>query len=90
MLILNDIITKLNTEFDQMVQDQVVEDHSKKATSNQIALLANSTGQKDGGLSLKKGKGKRKKKGPKLDNVCHNCRDLGYWRNQLACSKCKE
>jgi len=59
-----------------MVQDQVVEDHSKKAASNQIALLANSTGQKDGGLSLKKEKGKRKKKGPKLDNVCHSCRDL--------------
>ena len=55
-----------------------------------MALLANGTSQKGKGLSLKKGKEKRKKKKPKLDDVCHNCGDLGYWRDQLACPKCKE
>jgi len=72
-----------------MVQDQTVEDCSKKAASDQVALLVNGTGQKNRGLSLKKEKEKKKKK-PKLDDVCYNCEDLGYWRNQLAYPKCKE
>ena len=59
----------------------MVEDCSKKTTSDQIALLANGTGQKDRGLSLKKEKEKKKKKGPKPNNIYHNCRGLGHWRN---------
>jgi len=55
-----------------------------------MALLANSTGQKDRGLSLKKGKGKGKKKGPKPDKFCCDCGSLGHWKNQLVCSKYKE
>lgn len=87
LLILNNVITELNAEFDQMVQDRAVEDRSKKAASDQMALLANGTGQKGGGLSSKKGKGKGKKKGPKPDDVCHGCRGLGHWRNQPVCLK---
>jgi len=90
LLILNNVITELNAEFDQMVQDRAVEDRSKKAASDQMALLANGTGQKGGGLSSKKGKGKGKKKGPKPDDVCHGCRGLGHWRNQPVCPKRKE
>ena len=61
-----------------MVQDQAVEDCSKKAASNQITLLANGTGQKGRGSSLKKGKEKRKKKRLKLNDVCCNCGGLGH------------
>ena len=87
---MNDIITELNTEFDQIVQDWAVEDHSKKAVSNQIALLANGTGQKGRDLSLKKGKEKEKKKGLKSNDICYNCGGLGHWKNQPAYPKCKE
>jgi len=61
-----------------MVQGQAVEDCSKKAASNQIALLANGTGQKGGDSSLKKGKGKRKKKRLKPHDICRNCGGLGH------------
>ena len=68
----------------------MVEGHSKKTASNQMTLLANSTGQKDRGLSLKKEKKEEKKKELKPDNVCYNCRGLGHWRNQPACPEYKE
>ena len=56
----------------------MVQDCSKKAASDQITLLANGTGQKGRGSSLKKEKEKKKKKRPKLDDICHDCGDLGY------------
>jgi len=55
-----------------------------------MALLANGINQKGRGSSLKKEKGKRKKKRPKPDNVCCNCGSPKHWRNQPVCSKCKK
>jgi len=56
---LNEVITELNTEYDHIVQDQMVDECGKKTTEDQMEFMA-SSGQKRSRSRRKLNKGKKK------------------------------
>jgi len=56
---LNEVITELNTEYDHIVQDQMVDECGKKTTEDQMEFMA-SSGQKKSRSGRKLNKGKKK------------------------------
>lgn len=59
LLTLNEVITELNTEYDHIVQDQMVDECGKKTTEDQMEFMA-SSGQKRSRSRRKLNKGKKK------------------------------
>jgi len=74
LLTLNEVMNKLNAEYDRIVQDRAINDYGKKFAGVK-------------GVEMRRSQGKRK--GPKPNNICCECGGKGHWKNSLECLKHK-